>query len=68
MKTQLFKRKVGKPLKHDFSGLKLGESIKFKGNAKKNPNPYAAAWNKRSEIKIEVLWDKNNVPYAKRIV
>lgn len=67
MKTELFKRKVGKPLKHDFSGLKLGESVKFKGSARKNPHPYAAAWNKRGESQIEVLWDKRGNPHAKRI-
>lgn len=64
----LIKRKVGKPLKHDFSGLKVGESVSFKGKARANPYPYAAYWNSHNTIKIEVLWDRRGVAYAKRIL
>jgi hypothetical protein len=68
METALFKRKAGQPLKHDFSGLNIGESVKFKGKARNNPYPYAAYWNSRHDIKIEVLWDSRKIPYARRIV
>lgn len=68
MEKQLFKRKRGQPLKHDFSSLKIGESVKFKGKARVNPYPYAAYWNARNEIKIEVLRDNSGIPYARRIL
>lgn len=64
---KLFKRKIGKPLKHDFSGLKIGQAVPFGEKAQKNPYPYAAYWNEKNKIKIEVWRDRNNVAYAKRI-
>lgn len=67
METKLFKPKRGKPLDHDFSGLKLGQAVKFKGNAVKNPYPYATRWNKANKTKIEVWRDVAGVPYAKRV-
>jgi len=67
MGTKLFKRKVGKPLKHDFSGLSLGEAIPFTGKSINNPYPYAAYWNERNKIKIEVWRDSYGNPYAKRV-
>ena len=68
METTLYKRKRGKPLKHDFSGLKLGEFKRFSGRARKNPYPYAAYWNSTRDIKIEVWYDGDNIPCAKRIL
>ena len=67
MTTKLFKRKVGKPLKHDFSGLKIGQAVKFADSAQPNPFPFAAYWNENNKIKIEVWRDKENIAYAKRV-
>lgn len=64
----LTKKKVGKPLKHDFSGLAIGEAVPFKGKARANPNPYAAYWNSHKALKIEVVWDSRGIPYARRIL
>lgn len=55
-------------MKQDFSGLKVGDTVRFKGIAKNFPNQYAYYWNRVNSIKIEVLWSKNKTPYAKRIV
>ena len=68
MIPKLYKKRVGKPLKHDFSGLKIGQAVKFADSAQTNPYPFAAYWNENNKIKIEVWRDKNNVAYAKRIV
>lgn len=68
MEKELTKRKKGAKVKHDFSTLKVGEFVSFKGAARRNPYPYVAAWNKRSEIKIEVWRDGQNRPYAKRVL
>ena len=55
-------------MSQDFSGLQIGDTIRFRGTAKKFPNQYAYYWNKKSTLKIEVLWSKSKVPYAKRIL
>lgn len=69
MEKTLIKRKRGTPLKHDFSGLSVGESVSFKGKARANPYPYAAYWNgNHKDIKIEVVWDSRGIPYARRIL
>ena len=67
MEDILIKKKRGTPLKHDFSGLAVGESIPFKGKARLNPNQYAAYWNTHKDIKIEVVWTKRGIPHARRI-
>lgn len=69
METKLFKRKRGKPLKNDYSLLKIGQAIPFGAKAQKNPYPYADYWNSRkgNKIKIEVWRDENNIAYAKRV-
>lgn len=67
MEDTLIKKKRGRPIKHDFSGLQIGESVPFKGSAKANPNQYVAYWNRNKEVQIEIVWTKRGVPYARRI-
>lgn len=67
MGKTLFKRKVGKPLKHDFSGLRMGQAVIFGDKAQNNPYPYAAYWNDNNDIKIEVWRDSDGAAYAKRV-
>lgn len=67
MSEKLFKRKAGKPLKHDFSGLRIGQAVIFQGKAQKNPYPYAAYWNENNETTIEVWRDIAGKAYAKRV-
>lgn len=59
----------GPKLKHDFSGLKIGESKALKGKAKKYPSAYITAWNsnKNNKTRVELVRDADFQPYAKRV-
>lgn len=67
MRPTLYRNKRGAPKKHDFSGLRVGQAVKFAESAQENPFPFVAYWNRNNKTKIEVWRDKNKVAYAKRI-
>lgn len=69
METTLKKPRRGPKLKHDFSNLKMNQSVALKGKAKKYPNAYISAWNKNknNKTKVELVRDADFQPYAKRI-
>lgn len=64
----LTKKKRGKPRKYDFTALKKGELVPLKGRkVKKNPTAYVAYWNKvNPEKRVEVVWDQDGNPYARK--
>lgn len=65
----LKKKRRGAPVKHDFSGLKLGDSLKLTGRGiRKNPHAYLGYWNKNNKPKrLELVFDVDGNPFAKRI-
>jgi len=51
---------IGRPAKHSFNNLEIGQKTKLKGKAAKYPHQFANQYNKKDDKKVRVIKEGKN--------